>query len=210
MSLHPSVKRQSPRIYLSRSGLALGIVLLALASGGCIFSPNHTDRTGGGGGGTPVPPAPPRKTAHGAIQYLIYAWTYRDSLCADTVYTADYQGTSVDANDPTGSQTLSFAKSDEVRALGGVALSQEVSKVYMDFHLESTWTDQKYAGDPPDWVAIQINKPSITIDLVGGSSLVANDSDFFEFKVKPQVVAPGDTLWQIVRWTEHRPIVPGT
>jgi hypothetical protein len=171
---------------------AIGGLLLAFGAG-CIFDPPTKPP-----GIKVAPPYPVRTSAKNAILYLKAAWEKRDSTMADTVYAPYYVGKSYDQGVPLPD----FAKSDEVRALGGVQISQAVTGVTMDFHDPSTWVRQTYSQDSTIWVAYSIPSPRIVVDT-NSSSLVADASTFFEFKVSPYVFAPGDTLWYIVRWTEQ-------
>ncbi|MGE5176979.1 MAG: hypothetical protein ACM3JJ_11460 [Hyphomicrobiales bacterium] len=179
--------------------MAVAALLVALLSGGCIFSPKKEKS---GGGGTPPPPVPPRTSPHSAIDFLIYAWNYRDSTLAEQVYASDYSGTSVDQSDPqTG--TLSFTKADEVRALGGLELATDITRVEVNFGPSTTWVDSKYVGDPPDWVSVAIPKPTVNI-YTTSDTYTATGADNFEFKLRPVPASP-DTLWEIVRWSESKP-----
>ncbi|HEX7077136.1 MAG TPA: hypothetical protein VF363_01810 [Candidatus Eisenbacteria bacterium] len=176
-------------------------VLCALATlgVGCIFDPPKKTII--------IPPKlivyPPRNTPKNAVLYLKAAWENRDSTRADTVYAVNYTGTS----SVEGVSDLTFGRLEEIRALGGVQIAQSVTRVTFDFHDPSTWIRQEYATDSSTWVAYSIPAPRIEVDQLSGS-LVADQSTFFEFTMRPYVVAPGDTLWQIVRWVERNPAPP--
>src|SRR5262245_44853871 len=67
----------------------------------------------------PIPdPYPVRNSPVAAVEYLRLSWEKRDSTRADSVLASDYQGTSTDTQ-TGGTTTLSFVKSDEIRALHG-------------------------------------------------------------------------------------------
>lgn len=134
-----------------------------------------------------------------AILYLKAAWVNRDSLAADTVYADNYVGTSSES----GVQLPPFAKTDEIQALAGVEKDPTVTGVIVDFKDPINWTYTAYSSDPPSWVAYSIFQPRISVFTTTDEQR-ADASTFFEFKMQPQVVAPGDTLWQIIRWTESQ------
>src|SRR5712671_5405190 len=183
------------------SALAAAAVCLSAGILGCGLTTKPCKGADCGGGGTPPPKYPPRTTPRRAVEYLRAAWENRDSTRADTVYTADYQGTSTDQSDPIPS-TLSFAKSDEVRAIGGLQLDPVITTVSLDFHDSTTWITESFPGDPPDWVVVTVpNKPTILVTKSNAADLKVTGTDRFEFKTQP-VTAGGQTLWQIVRWTE--------
>jgi hypothetical protein len=117
------------------------------------------------------------------------------------VYTDDYQGTSIDQADPSPSP-LSFAKSDEVRAIGGLQLDPLITTVRMQFKDSTTWATEAFPGDPPDWVVVTVpNKPTILISRSDANDLMVTGSREFQFKTRP-VTSGGKILWQIIRWQE--------
>ncbi|HEX7078514.1 MAG TPA: hypothetical protein VF363_08830 [Candidatus Eisenbacteria bacterium] len=150
-----------------------------------------------------VPIYPSRSTPRNALLYYKAAWENRDSTRIDTVLAEDYAGSSADQ-----SETLQFSKADEIRALGGIQLSQRVTRVIVDLHDPSTWIWQYYAGDSAAWVSYSIPSPRIEVDDVVMGSLLADQSTFMEFTFRPTTPAPAsptDTLWTIVRWREQGP-----
>jgi hypothetical protein len=170
---------------------------------GCIFSPKKDDTK-------PPPPTviyPKRDTPMNTIVFLQTAWTHKDSAQIAVVYADDYAGSSVDLTDPSSS-TIPFSKSDEVRAVGGLALNQQITYVEMDFKSPYSWTEVHYAGDPSDWVTVQIPHFKITVLAGSDNGFVANsdatgETWIFEFTVKP-TSGPSGTTYQIVRWVESR------
>jgi hypothetical protein len=186
---------------LCRMGLVLAAGCLSAGLGGCgLNDPDVCKPPQDCDGGTTLE-YPPRTTPRQAVEYLRQAWEKRDSTRADTVYTEDYEGTSVDQMDPTPS-TLKFGKSDEIRAIGGLQRDQEITKVSMTFADSSQWDVVSYPGEDPDWVAVIVrNNPYIYISKSTGSDLKVEGSERFEFRTKP-IVSGGKTLWRIVQWTE--------
>ena len=187
----------------------MSLCLLAALGGGCIFSPHKDDDPP-----TPKPPRvyPVRNTPKNAVLYLTYAWEDRDSVRIDSVYADDYVGSSVDLTDPNA-ENLNFAKSDEVRTVGALALSHTIVTVTMDFGVPFGWEQDHYVSDPPDWVYVRI--PTFTIYIQdpaqdGGEyrarSPEAGKTWFFEFTLKPTYPngPSADPVWQIVRWVESR------
>jgi hypothetical protein len=177
--------------------LAAALLLaVVLASGaGCIFDP-PTKPPGGKVVKEPTP-YPRPYTPENAILYLKAAWENRDSTRADSIYADNYRGTSSES----GVQLPPFTKTDEVRAVGGVQIDPDVNGVSLNFGSPSTWRRQVYSNDPPNWVAYSIQSPDIRV-YTTTDELVANKSTSFEFKLQSYAVAPGDTLWQIIGWTE--------
>jgi hypothetical protein len=147
-------------------------------------------------------PYPLRNSPVAAVDYLKLAWANRDSTHADSVLASDYQGTSTD-NGETVITTISFVKSDEMRALHGLKDDPAITSLSMDFGPQLSWRLDQYPNDPADWVVVIIDNPYIQLRTVNG----LNDFDVspsrtsFEFKTKP-VVEGSRTLWQVVRWEE--------
>jgi hypothetical protein len=190
-----------PRKSLASIGIALLLAVVVLAGCG-IFNPDDCeDCDGGGGGGTVYPP---RNSPENAILYLKAAWENKDSVRVDSVYAEDYLGTSVWQSDPGGSVSLSFAKTDEVRAVGGLYLDQQISNVTLDFKPPSGWQKYQYSSDPPSYIAINIPYPKISVTR-GETTYEVTETTSFEFTLKPVASAPDDTLWEIIRWNEVRP-----
>jgi len=160
---------------------------------------------------TPGPTYPVRSTPKSAVLYMSIAYANRDSVRTDSVYAGEYTGSSTDMTDP-GSETLSFTKSDEVRHVGAMALSSDITYVVMDLNPPATWLEVPYVTDPADWVTIQI--PSFRIEVldVHGNGFLTQapsngETHLFEFTLKPTTPdpsSPTDTTWSVVRWTEFR------
>lgn len=187
--------------------MQLGLLLCLFGTPcGCIFSPEK---------GKKPPTKPPvvypkRDTPKNAVYFLTIAWGARDSAQIDTVYADDYQGTSNDLTDDTA-QNLSFVKSDEIRAVGAMALSQNIISATMDFGLQSGWIEDHYVSDPPDWRYVQI--PSFTIYVndptIGEYSAKSprnGETWIFEFTLRPTYPngPSGQAVWEIVKWVESR------
>ena len=168
--------------------------MMALELGGCAFAPEPCRDCD--------PPGPvllPRRTSpQNAVLYFKAAWEVRDSSAVDTLLAGGYTGTSVDVNDP-GSGTLSFSRDDEIRAVGGLYLDQEVSFVQLDFKAPSTWVPIEYSSDPPDYVTISVPYPSISVTK-GPTTYILGEVQAFEFTMAPEPGTPG--IWQVVRWKE--------
>jgi len=208
LASHPEIlasRRVNPFRYIRLGAL---LCLAGILAAGCIFSPEKSK-----GKVIPPPPIefPPRDTPKNAVLYLTRAWSARDSVRIDSVYADEYTGTSNDATDPTA-QNLTFVKSDEVRAVGALALSRTLtSAITMDFGLESGWFETQYVSDPPDWRVVQIPSFSITLNdsekgEFSAKSPRPKETIIFEFALKPTYPngPSGGQVWEIVRWTETR------
>jgi hypothetical protein len=174
--------------------------------GGCIFSPDK-------GKDPPIKPPvvyPKRDTPKNAVLFMTVAWGARDSAQIAAVYADDYQGSSNDLSDPSA-QNLSFVKSDEVRAVGAMALSQNIVTATMDFGIQGGWFEEHYVSDPPDWRYVQIPSFSIYVkDLVLGEYSAKSPRNgetwIFEFTLRPTYPngPSGEPVWEIVKWVESR------
>jgi hypothetical protein len=140
-------------------------------------------------------PSAPESTV---LNYRI-AWERRDSTMIDSVLTDDYVGTSVDQTDPSPA-TLTFTRSDETRALGGIQLDPLITSVRIDFNDSSSWSRTSDPSDPSDWVTISVFHPSILVTRSDANDLKSTNSQL-EFKLKPTGSAP-NTAWKIIRWSE--------
>jgi hypothetical protein len=170
---------------------------------------------GGDGPTKPKPPSgpsyPARSTPKNAVLYMSIAYANRDSVRTDSVYAGEYTGSSTDMTDP-GSETLSFTKSDEVRHVGAMALSSDITDVVMDLNPPATWPQSHYVSDPSDWVTIQIPYFKIEVREASDNGFTATSLSpyatwVFEFTLKPTTPdpsSPTDTTWTIVRWAESR------
>jgi hypothetical protein len=146
------------------------------------------------------PVYPARTTPQNTVTYYKTAWENRDSTRIDSVLAVDYQGTSIDIGPTT--ETLSFVKSDEIRAAYGMANDLELSLVEVNLGSSGSWNRTSYASDPPDWAVIIIPHSQIILRFVNGDEIVVSPyRDSNEFRLKPVATTP-DTTWQIVRWTE--------
>jgi hypothetical protein len=207
LASHPEPSR-GPRANLFHY-IGLGALCVAsLLGSGCIFSP---DRGNGGPPPKPIVVYPKRITPKSAVLFLTIAWSARDSAQIDSVYADDYEGTSNDLNDPTA-QNLRFVKSDEVRAVGAMALSSNIVTTSMYFGPTETWIEDHYVSDPPEWRYVQI--PSFEIYVNAGA-----DGEFrakhpgaisqtwlLEFTLRPTYPngPSGEPVWEIVKWVENR------
>lgn len=149
----------------------------------------------------PIMPAAPRYFTPSAPESTVLnyalAWERRDSTMIASVLTDDYAGTSVDMTDPSPA-TLTFTKSDEIRAVGGLALDSGVSRV--DVNLGGPWIRINSPGDPPEWKIIQRTGVMLSITYANSNDLHSNNSTL-EFKLKP-IASGSDTTWKIIRWSE--------
>jgi hypothetical protein len=137
--------------------------------------------------------------------YYAAAWEDRDSTRIDSVLAADYQGTSSDLG--PSPETLSFVKSDEVRAVHQMKMDVDLTSVVVNFGPSSSWTRDSYPSDPADWAVIYIPSVQIELHSTSGADVVVSASRTTnEFKLKP-TVSGADTTWEIVRWEEvhHSP-----
>lgn len=181
--------------FMNRTGVLLLLGSLLLAAGGC----GKKDKVVGPSD-QPVPqPYPVRSTPQNALLYYKAAWENRDSTRVDSVLADDYAGASTDL-----SGTSTFSKADEIRIMRRMHEDPNVTGVVVDLRNPATWIRQSYAGDPPDWIALDLPSPRIEVFYVF-DEILADQSTFMEFKFRPASPArasPTDTLWSIVRWTE--------
>ncbi|MGE5175224.1 MAG: hypothetical protein ACM3JJ_02520 [Hyphomicrobiales bacterium] len=179
--------------------------LLVAAGAGC----GKKDKVVGPGSNPLPSPLPDRSTPQNALSLYAYAWVHRDSTILDSLIDATYVGTSIDLSDPTPF-TRSFTKSDEIHDLGGLEKATDVTRVEVNLGPASSWVRTKYAGDPPDWVALQV--PAATIRVYTTvDTYVASGMDVEEWKFAPHTPAPTsptDTVWTMIRWSESKPALP--
>lgn len=145
---------------------------------------------------------PARTAPESVLVYLSKAWEQRDSLAADTIYADDYSGTSTDRTEETPS-IIPFTKTDEVAAFANIAKDQSITATGMNL-FPTTWQRQINTLDPPDWVTIKVVTIDIFLQKGLDNELRAHSESEFSFSMRPFVPAPGDTLWEIVRWNEKR------
>lgn len=171
----------------------------------CFFA---TFLIAGCGGKDPAKPQPPviepppgRTTPQQGVEYYRLAWENRDSTRVDSVLAAGYQGTSTEIG--PNPVTLSFVKSDEIRALHNMKDDVSITQVTLDFGPPSSWTQTSDPGDPPGWALVIVHNFQILINRYGGSDLAVSSSSgtTMEFKLEP-TASGTDTTWQIVRWKE--------
>jgi hypothetical protein len=194
-----SLHRNSPNLLFSLV-LAAGLTGLAVGQFGCGNPAGPVPCKGSECDPPPPPPFPERTNPINAVEYLRHAWADRDSVHADSVLAPDYQGTSTElGSNPT---TLSFVRSDEIRALYNLKDDPDVKRLTMDFGPSTSWVvPEPYPGDPPDWVVVRVNTPNITLETIANTFVVSSSNTTFEFKAKP-VTTGSQTLWEVVRWLE--------
>jgi hypothetical protein len=139
-------------------------------------------------------PSAPESTV---LNYKL-AWERRDSTMIDSVLTDDYVGSSVDMTDPS-SGTLTFTRSDETRALGGIKLDALINSVTITLPDPSSWARHHDLGDPPEWVTFVVSYVSILVTRTDTMDYATHTH--VEFKVKP-IASASDTTWKIIRWSE--------
>jgi hypothetical protein len=98
-------------------------------------------------------------------------------------------------------ETLTFTKSDEIRAVHNMKLDADLTRVTVDLGHSSSWIRDSYAGDPPGWAVLTVPTSHILLSYASGSDLATSINSSNEFKLKP-IVSGADTTWQIVRWKE--------
>jgi hypothetical protein len=145
-----------------------------------------------------VPPV--RTTPKASAEYYRLAWQSRDSTRIDSVLADDYQGTSIDMGSTT--ETLTFTKSDEIRAVHNMKDDQNLVSVSVDFGPQNYWRLDSHLEDPPEWVVVIIDNPYIRLSWASADEVfVSPNSTSEEFKLRPLASGP-DTTWEIVRWKE--------
>lgn len=150
-----------------------------------------------------------RSTPDNTLFRMTQAVSRRDSVVTASVYADDYQGSSTDMTDPNPT-TLQFNKTDEVRAVAGMASSSTITAIVMDLFPNTTWFHTHYVADPVGWITIQVPYYTIYVnDIVAGEyetrSPASGRTSVFEFTLKPttpDATSPTDTTWTIVRWKE--------
>jgi hypothetical protein len=174
------------------------LFLAALAATGCLFSPDKK-----------APPKktpivyPPRRSPQEALEFMKAAYEDRDSAQTFVIYDVNYQGTSTDPSAPI--PVSNFTRADEVRHVGALKLSLNVTSVRLDLGPSATWVRlPPDAADPPEWAVIQINSGKVEISDVdrGVTYEAASNPMTYTFKPTPDPAAPGDSIWTIVKWTE--------
>jgi hypothetical protein len=176
------------------------VLTLALALVGCgLFKPKEKKED------PPVPfQYPPLDTPQNVLLNLKYSWERRDSVQTRLLYDDAYQGESTD--NQSGGTTLTFSKDQEVATVWSLGKSQDVQSVAFTLRPETTWVRLNYPTDPAGWTALQLQGVNIQVDDASKGTLIANSSNFFEFKFVPTLDAASatDTTWKIVRWKEIR------
>jgi len=146
---------------------------------------------------------PSRSAPESALVYLTIAWARLDSLAADTIYTENYTGNSIDLRD-TQPVALAFTKSDEVRVFASLAKNQDVvvGSALMDlFKVE--WIRVNDANYPAPDVTISVPHVKIGVTVNGDHQYLAESNrSIVQFTFEPHANAPGDTTWQIIHWEE--------
>src|SRR6185295_19734978 len=103
---------------------------------------------------TPVELVSPEIT----LGLLQQAYEARDSVATARVYDENYAGASTDLNDPPGSQTVNFTRSDEIRHVGALRKSTTITSVTCDLGPPATWV--RLPSDDlshPEWALIHIS-----------------------------------------------------
>jgi hypothetical protein len=189
------------------TGIAALFAGILVLGAGCIFSPKKDD------GGVVVPPPPPYPlltSPEAVLLAMQLSYQARDSVEYKQLYDEGYQGTSQDLNDPPGSQITAFRKADEVAHVAALRRSPGISTVVLELGPEVSWT--RLSSDDvshPEWAQIQI--PNWRIDIYDNATLyTATSTNPITYTFAPTAVAPGDTLWKIIRWVEIGATPSGT
>lgn len=176
------------------------ILAAALIGAGCgLLNPDK--------GGPPPPPPfqyPDLSTPQNVVLNLKYVWELRDSLRAKLIYDDAYRGVSTD--NKAGTAPIEFSKGQEVASVWSLGKSQDVQSVTFKLRPETTWVRLNYPTDTAGWTALQLQGVDIQVEDAAQGTLIANSSNFFEFKFVPTLDAasPTDTTWKIIRWEEIR------
>ena len=172
------------------------LILLPLFSG-CIFSPKK------GGGGVPPPDYALPITPGLVLGNLALAYSHKDSTEYKSLFDDNYQGTSLDQQDPSA-QLLTYTKADEAMHIAGLARSTTVTEVRLE--LLAAMIRITDAGDPPGWALIQDPIVTLSISDSPTSYEVTPTDETTEFHFRPTLdsSSPTDTTWTIVKWVEVR------
>ena len=74
--------------------------------------------------------------------------------------------------------------------------------VNLDLGQPPTWVVlPPNASDPPEWKIINTNFQTVTIRDITSFTYESSNRQI-EWAFKPTAVAPGDTTWSVIRWTE--------
>jgi hypothetical protein len=175
--------------------LTLSLLIAAIATAGCIFSPEKK----------PPKPVIPFEYAgffapQATLLTMIQAYTRRDSVETALVYDDNYQGESIDPSGIVGNFTVT--RLNEIRHVGRLKLDPNIVSVDLDFGNQSSWSRiPPDASDPAEWAQIQINFATIHVDDISQSTFESSNQTL-SYKFKPYATAPAETTWKIIRWSE--------
>lgn len=188
---------------LRRIAIAIAILGLSLALGGCIFSP----KSGKGKDPPPIVYPDPDYPDH-ALERLRLAYQQRDSVEYRKLIAFDYLGTSQDLTDGT---SVTLFNADEVDHIQALARATTITSI--DFSLGTPSSITRQSSDilaHPEWAVIQISGIQFRLeinDTSKGTLLVSNAPNTYFFRFKPTTPAPfrSDTSWTLVQWQESKP-----
>ncbi|HYQ89658.1 MAG TPA: hypothetical protein VEU09_08535 [Candidatus Binatia bacterium] len=153
----------------------------------------------------PMQPGPkylPSSTPLNVLYNLQRAYTSRDSTGYDSLFAADYTGSSTDQSD---NSQLTFSKSDE--ALHIQFLANQASITSIDLQFPPGLVRYTDLGDPPGWATVSTASMHLEINT-SATSYAIYPNETIDFKFRPTMPSPGsptDTTWHIVRWLELAP-----
>ncbi len=135
------------------------------------------------------------------LQNMRVAYQFRDTTAYDSLFDANYMGTSYD---PVTNNSLHFSKADESQHIRALQQSSTIVNVILTFPpILNRYTD---GADPPGWATVSMAGPGFGVEIDDGATsyrLVSGGTMEFKFSpTTPALGSPTDTTWHIVRWSE--------
>ena len=182
---------------------AIALIGLAVAFGGCIFSP----RSGPGNGQKPTI-IPDPDYPENALERLRVYYEKRDSVEYRKLIDFEYLGTSQDLTDGT---SVTLRNADEVKHIQALAKATTIASI--SFSLGTASSIRRQSSDDlahPEWAVIQISGSQFRLEINDTGKdlfIVSNPTSTYTFRFKPTSPAPfhSDTSWTLVQWQETRP-----
>jgi hypothetical protein len=177
--------------------------LLVVTAGlvtGCLFSPEKKP---------PLPVVPFEylrpSTPNAVLQNMKEAYERRDSVQTAEIYALGYEGTSTDLASPTPA-VYNLTWFDEKHHVAALKLNTDIASISVDLGPQGTWLRlSPEPTDPPTWAVVQIQQANIQVNDVNSGFLYQSQNNKMLYTFAPyDVPAVGDTLWNIIRWTEVR------